>query len=292
MNKQNILSVIKDYVIITLSCLLYAFSFVCFFDTNRIPMGGFTGISQIIRLFVPVLPIGLIVFLINVPIMLIGIKKQGFSILFSTVYAVTVSNAMIDIMDKYITFPEIDPLLASLYGGGLMGVSLGIMLLKNATTGGTELAAKLLKYVFPSISIGKICLTIDVSVVILYSVFTGENGVNLVMYGIIAMYLCSKTMDMVVYGSINAKMAYIVSAKSEEIKQALLDIELGVTILSGKGGYSGNNVNVIMCVVRPTKMPAVKKLVSQIDPDKAFVIVTDAKEVFGEGFGEYSEGNL
>ena len=210
--------------------------------------------------------------------------------LISSVYAICISSLMIDTMDLLIDFQPMEPLLACLYGGVLMGVSIGLMMLKNATTGGTELAARLLKYVIHSLSIGKLCLVIDVAVVSIYALVFGN--IHSALYGAVAMYVSAISVDMVVYGSSNAKLAYIISDRCEEITEKLLKKELGGTILSGKGAFTGNSKNVLMCAAKPAKIARIKAVVSEVDPDKAFVIVTDAKEVYGEGFGEYSEGSL
>ena len=282
--------ILRDYGLITVSCLLYAFAFNCFFQPNELAMGGFTGLAQVLNHLVPALPIGATVFVMNVPLMIIGVKKQGWGLLISSIYAITVSSAMVDTMAALIPFPAMDPLLACLYGGVLMGISLGLMMLKNATTGGTELAARLLKYVIPSISIGKLCLVIDVTVVSFYALAFGN--IHSALYGAVAMYVSSIAMDMVVYGSVNAKLAYIISDKCDEIKEKLLASDVGATVLSGKGAFTGAEKNVLMCAAKPAKIARVKALVASVDPDKAFVIVTDAKEVYGEGFGEYGEGSL
>ncbi len=288
--KSKCLKIVKDYAIITMSCLLYAFAFNCFFETNNLAMGGFTGIAQVLNRFLPVLPIGTTVFVMNVPLMIIGVKKQGWSILFASVYAIFVSSLMIDTMNIFIKFPTTEPLLACIYGGVLLGISLGLMMLKSATTGGTELAARLLKYVLPSISIGKICLFIDVAVICIYALTF--RSLDNALYGIIAMYVSSLSMDMVVYGSVNAKLAYIISDKSEDIKQKLMDMGLGATILNGSGAFTGNQKNILMCAARPNKIARIKAAVAQVDTKNSFIIVTDAKEVFGEGFGEYTENSL
>lgn len=288
--KSRYLKFIKDYAVITLSCLLYAFAFNCFFETNNLAMGGFTGIAQVLNRFIPALPIGTTVFIMNVPLMIIGVKKQGWSLLFASVYAIFVSSLMIDVMNRFIKFPSTEPLLACIYGGVLLGISLGLMMLQNATTGGTELAARLLKYVLPSISIGKICLAIDVSVICIYALTF--RSLDNALYGVIAMYVSSIAMDMVVYGSVNAKLAYIISDKSAEITQKLMDMGLGATIFNGSGAFTGNQKNILMCAAKPNKIARIKAAVNEVDPKNAFIIVTDAKEVFGEGFGEYSNDSL
>ena len=291
MNKSNsLLKILKDYAMITAGCLLYAFSFHCFFRTNDLAMGGFTGISQVINLFFPSLPVGTTVFIMNVPLMLLGIKKQGWSLLFASLYAIFFSSLMIDAMALLIPFPKTEPLLACLYGGLLTGVSLGLMMLKNATTGGTELAARLLKYLIPGLSIGKLCLFIDVTVICIYAL--AFKSLECALYGIAAMYLSSLSMDMVVYGSVNAKLAIIVSERNDAIVLKLMELGLGATVLKGRGAYTGQHKNILMCAARPGKLTRIKAVVSDTDPKNAFMIVCDAREVFGEGFGECGSDSL
>ena len=288
--RNKVLKILRDYGLITVSCLLYALAFNCFFQPNNLAMGGFTGFAQVLNRLIPWLPIGITVFVMNVPLMIIGVKKQGWNLLFSSVFAISVSSAMVDAMAALVEFPTMDPLLACLYGGVLMGISLGLMMLKNATTGGTELAARLLKYVIRNLSIGKLCLVIDVTVVSFYALTF--KSLDSALYGVVAMYVCSIAMDMVVYGSVNAKLAYIISDRCEEITERLLKMELGGTILSGKGAFTGNSKNILMCAAKPAKIARIKAVVAEIDPEKAFVIVTDAKEVYGEGFGEYNNDSI
>ena len=161
------------------------------------------------------------------------------------------------------------------------------MLREGATTGGTELAAKLLKYHFRNLSVGRLCLIIDVLVIALYAL-TFRN-INNALYGIISMYVCSLVMDMVVYGSITAKLAYIISDENDRIREKLMEMGLGGTIIRGKGAYTGDRKDVLLCAAKPSNLAAIKAVVASVDKEKAFVIVCDAREVFGEGFGTHSE---
>ena len=210
--------------------------------------------------------------------------------LFVSAYAIFVSSVMIDTMAAIITFPAMDPLLACIFGGVLCGASLGLMMLKNATTGGTELAARLLKYVFRSISVGKLCLAIDVTVVCIYALTYGK--LEAALYGMIAMYIASVAMDTVVYGADSAKIAYIISDRYEAITQKLMEMGLGATILEGRGAFSNSSKPVLMCAAKPSKIAKIKAAVVEVDPQNAFIIVANVKEVYGEGFGVYSEDSL
>lgn len=288
--KRRFAHYLWDYLVIAASCLLYAFAFNCFFRANSLAMGGFTGMVQVLNHYFSWIPVGSTALLMNIPLLIIGVKKMGWPILFSTVFATAVSNLMIDGMDMLYRFPAMDPLLACLYGGVLLGIALGAMMRKTATTGGTELAARLLKFKIHSLSIGKICLVIDVAVVLMYALSYG--AINNALYGIIAMYVSSVAMDMVVYGSINAKLAIIISDRQEAITKSLMAMGLGATILQGAGAWTGNEKRVLMCAAKPGKIAAIKTAVMAADPEKAFVILCDAREVLGEGFGEFSADSL
>ncbi|MCI9057160.1 MAG: YitT family protein [Oscillospiraceae bacterium] len=289
-SKHPALRLLRDYGVITLGCAIYAVSFQWFFQPNNIAMGGFTGVGQIFNRLLPFLPVGTIVILMNVPLFILGVRRQGLKILISSLFATVVSNLMIDGLDAVYTFQPMDePLLACVYGGVTVGAAMALMLTVGATTGGTELAARLLKYRIRHLSIGRLCLIIDVAVVSLYSLVFRQ--VNTALYGIIGMYISSLAMDAVVYGSVGAKMAYIISAESAEITRRILDLELGVTLLQGKGGYHGDDKQVILCAFKPSQIGTIKALVTEVDPN-AFIIVCEAHEIVGEGFGEYTPDSL
>lgn len=278
-----------EYGMITLGCALYALSFNWFFQPNNIAMGGFTGVGQIVNRLLPVFPVGVTAILLNTPLFILGVRKQGLRLLISSLYAMSVGSLMIDWLAAFHTFQPIDPLLSCIYGGVMLGVSMGLMLGVGATTGGTELAARLLKYKIRHLSIGRLCLCIDVMVICLYAL-TFRN-VNNALYGIIAMYISSLAMDAVVYGSINAKMAYIISGRSGEVAKGLLNMDLGITLLQGRGGFTGEEKQVVLCVFKRSQIAAIKAKVTTIDPH-AFIIVCEAHEVLGERFGEYTPDSL
>lgn len=285
LNKQTL----RTMIMIVAGCAVYALGFNMFFQPNNIVMGGFTGLAQIINRLIPILPVGMTTIVMNVPLFIIGVKKQGLKLLINSLIAMSLGSVMIDGLAMVVTFPAMDPLLATIYGGVFVGASCGLMLAVGATTGGSDLAARLLRYKFRNLSIGKLCLFIDGAVVTLYALVFGS--INNSLYGIIAMYICSIVMDMVIYGTANDKLAYIISDHSDEISKKLLAMELGLTILDGKGAYSGNPKQVLMCVVRRNQINPIKALTAQIDPN-AFVIITEAHEVLGEGFAVYDPESI
>lgn len=285
-----VLKYLLDYFLITLSDALYAFAFCWFYQPNAISVGGFTGISQVINFFLPVLPIGITTLVLNIPLFAIATKVQGIKLLLSSLYSTVISSVFIDLFSGIHSFsPMDDLLLAAAFGGVLAGVGVGMQLRVGATTGGTELAARLLKYKIRHISVGKLCFAVDIIVIIIYA-FTFKK-INNALYGIASMYIFSLSMDFVIYGGTHAKLAYIISPKSEEIKDKLLEMNLGVTIVDSHGGWNGDEKQMIMCAFKRAQIAAIKKSVTNIDP-AAFIIVCEAHEVLGEGFGKYSPDEL
>ena len=285
-----VLKYLLDYFLITLSDALYAFAFCWFYQPNAISVGGFTGISQVINFFLPVIPIGITTLVLNIPLFAIATKVQGIKLLLSSLYSTVISSVFIDLFSGIHSFsPMDDLLLAAAFGGVLAGVGVGMQLRVGATTGGTELAARLLKYKIRHISVGKLCFAVDIIVIIIYA-FTFKK-INNALYGIASMYIFSLSMDFVIYGGTHAKLAYIISPKSEEIKDKLLEMNLGVTMVDSHGGWNGDEKQMIMCAFKRAQIAAIKKSVTNIDPT-AFIIVCEAHEVLGEGFGKYSPDEL
>ena len=280
---------VKKYGFITLCCIPFALAFNAFYAPNGLTCGGFTGIGQIVNHFLPFAPVGTVTFLLNLPLFLLGLKRHGRSFLLSSLYATAVSSLFVDLLAAVWTFPPMEPLLACIYGGVILGVAVGGMLRYDTTTGGTELGARLLLPRFPHLPIGKICLVMDLAVIVSYAAVFGS--VLNALYGGVALYLTTVVMDMVIYGGRAAKVAYIISLENNAISQALLDKDMGVTILPARGAYTGTERPVLLVAIRRREITAVKALVKALDPD-AFLIGCDAREVLGEGFNEYSPDGL
>ena len=276
--------IFKSYALITVGCALYALAFDWFYAPNDLTCGGFTGIAQIINFFAPMLLVGVMIIVLNVPLYLLGFKRFGFAFLFKSLYAMALSSVMVDVLAALYTFHAMDKLLACLYGGVLLGVGSGLIMREEATTGGTELATWLVKHRMPSFSVGNILLALDLSVILLYAaVFRDLNNA---LYGGVALFVTTKVIDVLVYGGNTGKLAYIISAKEDEITERLLALALGVTKLSAMGAYTKTERPILLCAVRRREIVMVKRLVKELDPD-AFFILCDASEVLGEGFGEY-----
>ena len=218
----KIKSIAAQYAMITLACALYAVGFNWCFDPNHLSVGGFTGVAQIINFFIPQIPIGVAIIVLNLPLFLLSWTKVGRHWLYATLYATLVSSGMIDLLAGVYTFRPMEPMLAAVYGGVIVGLGCGLMLRYSATTGGTELAARLLKLKLPGLSIGTLCLAIDTIVVVSYAAVFRD--LTQALYSMVALFFFSKVMDGVVYGGNGAKMAYIISERYEELTAKLLEL--------------------------------------------------------------------
>lgn len=288
--KSKILTLTREYTLILLGSILYAVAFDWLFVPNNIVMGGLTGLGQTVNHLLPFVPIGVFVIVANIPLFLIGVRLQGYKLLISSAFAMVTSSAAIDILPGLVTFEPLgDHLLAGLLGGALVGIGLGIQLWVGATTGGTELAASLLKHKFRHIQIGKLCLMIDLCVVALYSVTFG--ALTDALYAVIAMYVSSAAMDAVIYGRKTSKVACIISRSGEEVLAQLLKMDLGITQVNARGGFTKEDKEMLICAFKPSKIGMIRRIIMEIDPD-AFVIICDAQEIYGEGFADASSNSL
>lgn len=276
---------LKSYALITLGSLIYALSFDWFVAPNHFAMGGVTGLAQILHHLFPALTVGAASALMNVPLFLIGWKKIGGHLLVSSLYAMVVSNAAIDALNLLFDFQPMDPILAALFGGGVMGFGLGLVFAQGATTGGTDIVAKLLKLKWPWLPIGKLVALPDTAVMLLVALTFGQ--LSAMLYGFIKLYTCSRAMDAVLYGVVDSRVAYIISDRWKELSGTLLrDQRRGVTLLQGHGAYTGAEKRVLMIAFKQKEIVDLKRRVYELDPE-AFLIVCDARDVLGNGFSAY-----
>ncbi len=288
--KESLRKTLLAYVWITLASVIYAIGFNWCYEPNQIGFGGITGVAQIINAVLPWAPIGTVVILLNAPLFLLGWRLLGGHLLLSSLYAMFISSLAIDLLHMVYTFQPMDPVLATIYGGVLMGGSLGIVFLQGATTGGTDLIARLLKLKLAWLPMGKLLMVIDL--VVILAVAAAFGNMYSALYGVVALYLSSKVMDMVLYGLDTAKVAYIISQDPQTIAHRLTrELDRGVTILQGRGAWSGQDKEVLMCAFKQRQIVAMKRMVKEIDPD-AFLIVCDAHDVMGEGFRQYQQNDL
>jgi len=285
---------LKQYVLpylwITLGSAVYAVGFNWCYVPNQIGFGGMTGVGQIIHSLLPWAPIGMVVIVLNIPLFLLGWRLLGGHLLVSSLFAMFLSSLFIDLLTAAYTFQPMEPLLACIFGGVLMGGSLGVVFLQGATTGGTDLIARLLKLKMSWLPMGRLLMAIDLVVIV--AVALVFRNVYSALYGLVALYISSIVMDGVLYGMDHAKVAYIISDQSQRIADVIIhEIDRGVTILRGEGAYSGTEKQVLLVAFKQKQIVALKRAVKEIDP-AAFLIVCEAHEVLGDGFRSYKQNDL
>ena len=287
---SNPLRLLGSYGLITAASALYALGFNWCYKPNDIAFGGITGVAQIINAALPWAPIGVVVIVLNIPLFLAGWKLLGGHLLLSSLFSMAVSSLFIDALDLVYQFPSMEPILACIFGGVLLGLSLGVVFLQGATTGGTDLIARLLKLKLSWLPMGKLLLGVDLVVIV--SVAVAFRSLESALYGLVALYISTIVMDGVLYGMDTAKVAYIISDKPDELIAAITqDLDRGVTILQGKGAWSGTEKKVLLCAFKQRQIVSLKRTVKELDPD-AFLIVCPAHEVLGDGFRDYSGTDL
>ena len=269
---------IRDYVLIVLGTLLSGMAFDWFFLPHSLAPGGVTGISTVLAHYLP-LTVGMLSFIINVPLFVLGWRTVGWRFAVRSFVAMTLMSVFIDLIPPHDIAGNV--MLASVFGGVLLGVGLGLVVRAGATTGGTDMAAKMVHQAVGFVSIATILLAIDGMVV---AVAAAVFGVEAGLWALITLYVCSKTMDAVIKGFNTAMQFMIISPESEAIVCRIhKEIDRGCTRLMAEGTYSGKAVGTLLCVVSRTEAPKLKKLIAEIDPH-AFVTVCDVSEALGRGF--------
>lgn len=277
---------ILDYLMITVASFLYAVAVSLFLDPNSLAPGGVTGIAIILNRLSG-LETGTWVLIINIPIIILGMWKFGLHFILSTLYCTAATSFFINLLATLGVATE-DRFLAALVGGALMAVGIGLVFKAGATTGGTDIIVKLLRLRFPHLKTGSLFLITDATIVTA-SAFVFKD-LDVALYAGLVVFVNSVLLDVVLYGRDGAKLIFIISDAHASITKRLLEeLDIGVTYISGTGAYSGKEKSVIMCVMKKQISAQVEVIVREEDPD-AFMIVTSATEIFGEGYKSiYSE---
>ena len=259
---------------------IIAFGVALFLLPNQLSTGGFSGIATIIYYLFNV-PMGIMNIVLNIPFFLLSIYKIGREFFWKTIIGTVSLSFFIDVLDKYNSITT-DRFLASVYGGIIIGIGTAIILKVGASTGGTELIANLIKSYRANISISKYLILIDI-IIVLINVIVFKH-IEIGLYSAIAIYLYGKLIDIIFEGIYDSKLLFIISDQNEKISKEIEEkIERGVTGLHGKGMYSGNKKLVLICAANRGDISKIKKLAQNIDKD-SFIIVTNVREVLGEGF--------
>ena len=276
---------ITGYLQILAGCLLGAAAYPAFLIPNNIAPGGLTGVATILN-YLFHWPVGTVSLLLNVPLFIIGYRSMGKIFAFRSLIATALFSLLIDVLP--IRPVSEDPLLGTLFGGVVLGAGLGLILRGGATTGGTDMIARMVHRRLPFISVGMFLFAIDCLVVLGAAVAIGTEQA---LYAFINIYVCSKVIDAVMMGFGGNKACFIMSARWEAVTARLMkEVGRGVTHLEARGAYTGKQQPVVLCVAARQEIMLVKRIVQEED-EKAFMFITEAHEALGEGFSRLDGEN-
>lgn len=278
MKKQKKKTVLLDYALLVVGAFIAGGALNLFLVPAKVVAGGATGLGTILYHTLG-LSVGLVNILVNLPLFALGYREVGKELFWRSILATLLLSAATYLI------PEValsqNAMLSSVYGGAAMGLGLGLVMRGGATTGGSELAALLLHKLIPQLKVTGWIFVIDAVIILAAGIiFDAEMA----LYAILALFLTTKTIDLVQEGLDSGKVCYIISDQSRKIAQLLMEeLERGVTLLSARGMYSGEEKEVLLCVVTRMQLVRLKRIVTRVDPE-AFVILSNAHEVLGEGF--------
>lgn len=273
-----------NYALVIIGSLIVALALNMFLVPNKIAAGGVSGLATVVH-HVANMPVGLTMLLVNIPLFVVSLKVFGTRFGLKSFLGAIATSVFIDVLAPFLPALTADSFLASIYGGLLSGVGIGLTLRAGGSTGGTDIAAQLLHH-FTRLGVGRMLLVVD-GLVILFAgiVFNAE----LALFAFIGVYVSSRMIDFIQAGGMYAKAAFIITNESEAIINGILhELERGVTRLKGQGMYTGEDRPVLFVIVSRREIGRLRTLVTQIDP-QAFMVLTNVTEVLGEGFGPNNE---
>lgn len=276
--KKNFLQLAKETFIVTLGCMIMAFNINYFFLGNKLAQGGVGGLSLIVH-YLSHIDISYIYFGLNVPLIIVAYIFIGKEFVIKTLYATVVLTISLKIFGNF-REPLDEILMASILGGALNGIGIGIVFYAGGSTGGTDIIAKIINKYY-GIALGKVLLAMDFIILSLVAFIFGKI---IFMYTLISLIVTAKIVDLVQEGIYSAKGVTIITNKTEELKNRIMqDVERGLTIINAQGAYTQRDVSMLYCVVGKYQLIKVKNIVKEVDPE-AFMIVSHVHEVIGKGF--------
>lgn len=278
--KNKALAMTADIAVVIFGTMLYAAGVYFFTSPADIAPGGVIGIATILNKLWGI-PIGVLTFSMNIPLVILAFIYLGKKLAVKTLIALVTFSLTVDSLLSFFPAYTGDKLIASIFGGALIGLGLGTVYTRDATTGGFDVINWLIQKKLPYLKIGTITLATDVVIFLLAAL--AFRHVDAVLYSGISVFVTIKVIDLIMYGMSESKLMLIITDRPHPISEEILKLQRGVTRLKAVGAYSGEEKNVIMCAAAKNQYTRVKRIVTAIDP-KAFIIITNAGEVFGEGF--------
>ena len=280
---------IRWLVLTAIGSAVFALGFALFLIPNEINTGGISGLAMILRELLGFGSVGILTLLMNIPLFLIGGLKIGRRFFAGSLVGMVVSSVLMDVF-SVLSFQTPDPLLGGLYGGVICGTGLGLVFLAGASTGGSDIVVRLVKKKYRNLPIGRISIMFDAMVVLLTGVVFRD--ISKALYSGVVVFVCGQVIDAMVYRFDYSRVALIISREHEAIARAIGEkLDRGATYLHGAGSYSGQDMEIVLTVVRKGQLAELKELVMDIDKS-AFVIVQEAHQVLGDGFSHYSPDAL
>jgi uncharacterized membrane-anchored protein YitT (DUF2179 family) len=279
---------VRDYFWMTLGILITAYALDAFLIPNRIAAGGVSGLATVAFYALrdaglPAIPVGVMMLVVNLLLLSIGIRLRGWRYGAKTIYGAVGLSIAIDVMATFVQpLATKDPLLAVLWGGALSGIGMGMVFRVGGNTGGTDIVAQLLTKKI-NLGVGQLMLLVDAGVLLVAAL---KFGPELALYGAVAVFVTTTTIDVVQEGLSTEKAAFIFSKMNDQIGAAILtELGRGATAFAARGVYTGEDREVIFCVVSRRELDDLKNIVHELDPD-AFLVISDVHEALGEGFKE------
>ena len=270
--------ILLAYAQIAIGSVIGAAAYPAFLIPNNIAPGGLTGVGTILN-YLAGWPVGITALILNIPLFLIGYRTMGKIFAFRSLVATVLFSILIDILPLQPVSQ--DPLLGTLFGGVVMGIGLGLILRGGATTGGSDMIARMVHRRFNFITVGMFLFAVDFMVVLAAAVLIGGTEA---LYAMINIYVCGRVIDAVMVGFGGNKACFVMTDAWQKVTSRVLnEIERGCTLLEARGAYSGNSRPVVMCVMSRQEMTTLKRIVQEED-EKAFMFITEAHEALGEGF--------
>lgn len=277
---RNIKSLIKEYILFILGSITAAFGTSVFLLPNHLSSGGFSGIATVLYYLFNI-QMGTTIMILNIPVFILAYIREGKSFVIRTIICTTIFSQFINIFENIKPFTN-DKILSSVYGGIIIGLGLALVFKGKSSTGGTDLIANIIRTYNREISVGNVLQILDIIVVLLNIIFLKQIEIGL--YSAIAIFLINKMLDFIFEGINFSKMIYIISDKYKEISDMInKEIKRGATGIYGKGMYTNQEKMIVMCVAKRKHIMKIKEISRQIDSE-AFIIITDAREVYGLGF--------
>lgn len=272
---------LKHYTQLFLGSAIYSLGYAFFLYPNGLITGGITGVSSILN-FAFGLPVGIMMIIINIPIFILGFRTLGLKFMIDSLSSMVMISLLIDIFLIFAVPLTVNQLLASVFGGAVCGFGLGMAFLTGATTGGTDIIARIYRLKYQHINMGQAILAIDAIILAAYAIIF--KTFDKAMYSVISVYISVRIIDEVLYGINYGKLVYIISREYDTIGKKITErLQRGVTRLYGEGTFTGEKKVVLMCAIKKRQIVELKKLVKAADKD-AFVIISETREVVGLGF--------